>query len=204
TPGGHFLATGSEDKTVQLWNLTTGKRAIAPLKGHDRDVVSVAVTPEARHIISASKDRQLKVWNVDDPTIDPTMIEGHTRAVTAVRLTDDCSIAITTCDDGVVRLWHLDWDLEGHEEVDWTDAANACIDMFLSHRYAELLVLNPDLINEPHPFEDPNWSEEDLDLLLHDLANWGFGYLNPEGVRHRLREVSQAWGGPPVLAAQPR
>ncbi len=44
-PDGLKLASGSEDKTVRIWDTKTGKAIHAPLIGHTSPVMSVAVSP---------------------------------------------------------------------------------------------------------------------------------------------------------------
>jgi WD40 repeat protein/serine/threonine protein kinase len=50
-PDGRWLATGSEDKTVKLWDLNTGK-VIATLKGHKGPVTHVAFAQATRTLTS--------------------------------------------------------------------------------------------------------------------------------------------------------
>ena len=52
-PNGSLLASGSNDKTIKLWNLET-KTKIATLKGHDHWVNSVAFNPNGTLLASGS------------------------------------------------------------------------------------------------------------------------------------------------------
>ena len=59
-PNGH-LASGSWDKTVKIWQIST-KKEIASLVGHTDSVSSVAMSHDAKLIASGSKDKTIKLW----------------------------------------------------------------------------------------------------------------------------------------------
>ena len=60
---GTLLASGSLDKTVKLWDVTTG-RLQATLEGHDHAVHSVAFSNDGKLLASASYDHTLKLWDI--------------------------------------------------------------------------------------------------------------------------------------------
>jgi Leucine-rich repeat (LRR) protein len=57
------LPSGSEDKTVKLWELATGKEQ-ATFKGHTGSVSAVALTPDGTTLASGSKDKTVRLWKV--------------------------------------------------------------------------------------------------------------------------------------------
>lgn len=58
---GDFLVSGAYDKTVNVWDTTTG-RHITTLVGHNDPVIDVAITDDGR-VISASYDGIMKIWD---------------------------------------------------------------------------------------------------------------------------------------------
>lgn len=63
SPSGSVLASGSEDKTIKLWNVRTGQ-LIKTLVGHSRTVHSVTFHPSGDVLASGSTDSVIKLWNV--------------------------------------------------------------------------------------------------------------------------------------------
>jgi WD40 repeat protein len=62
SPDGTCIATGCGDKTVQLWNATTGQPIGQPLRGHTGFVNSASFSQDGTRIISCSWDRTVRVW----------------------------------------------------------------------------------------------------------------------------------------------
>ena len=61
SPDGQMLASGSEDKTIKLWNLKTGD-LLRTLTGHEDSVLSVAISPDGQTLASGSQDSTIKLW----------------------------------------------------------------------------------------------------------------------------------------------
>ncbi len=53
SPDGKHLASGSEDHTMRLWEVASGKE-LQRLEGHNRTVRSVAYSPDGKHLTSGS------------------------------------------------------------------------------------------------------------------------------------------------------
>ncbi|KAL8300778.1 hypothetical protein RB593_010232 [Gaeumannomyces tritici] len=62
SPDGQRLASASHDKTVKLWDATTGA-CLQTLKGHSISVFSVAFSPDGQRLASASRDKTVKLWD---------------------------------------------------------------------------------------------------------------------------------------------
>ena len=54
SPDSTKLATGSTDKTANIWNITTGKRLVGPLQHDGRGVVAVRFSPNGDRIATAT------------------------------------------------------------------------------------------------------------------------------------------------------
>ncbi|QRV94656.1 Vegetative incompatibility protein HET-E-1 [Ceratobasidium sp. AG-Ba] len=58
---GSMLASGSDDKTVWLWDTTTGESTAGPLQGHEGSVTSVEFSHNGTRILSVG--RSIRVWS---------------------------------------------------------------------------------------------------------------------------------------------
>ncbi|MFB3133774.1 MAG: NB-ARC domain-containing protein, partial [Rhodothermales bacterium] len=67
TPDGTRAVSASWDKTLKVWDLTTGIEQ-QTLSGHQSLVTAVAITPDGTRAVSASWDQTLKVWDLTTGT----------------------------------------------------------------------------------------------------------------------------------------
>src|SRR5262249_42160123 len=71
SPNGKILASASLDKTVRLWDPTTGKLE-AILKKHADRVNGVRFSPNGKTLVSASADRKAFLWDVANRKVTAT------------------------------------------------------------------------------------------------------------------------------------
>ena len=68
SPDGTFVAAGSLDKSVRVWDTRSGQlteRLDGP-DGHKDSVYSVAFAPNGRELVSGSLDKTIKMWELAD------------------------------------------------------------------------------------------------------------------------------------------
>jgi WD40 repeat protein len=66
SPDGGFLASGSFDRTIRLWDLDSGK-CFQVLHGHENGVFSVAFLPQDNALLlaSSSADGTIRLWDIE-------------------------------------------------------------------------------------------------------------------------------------------
>ncbi len=63
SPDGTLLVSGSQDKSVRIWSVSTAT-LLATLSGHADDVLRVAVNRQGTLIASVSWDGTVRLWGV--------------------------------------------------------------------------------------------------------------------------------------------
>ncbi|TLQ46169.1 caspase family protein [Streptomyces marianii] len=103
--------TGSDDGTVRVWDLRSGRALGQPLTGHTGTVraVSCAVLEGNPVAVTGSGDGTVRVWDLRSGRALGQPLTGHTGRVLAVACTllDGNPVAVTTSDDRTVRVWDL-------------------------------------------------------------------------------------------------
>ena len=125
---GRWLATGSDDHTARLWDLTAPDPAATSivLHGHDWWVNAVAISPDNRWLATGSGDGTARLWDLTapDPAAAPVVLRGHEEDVETVVISPDGRWLATGSRDNTARLWDLTAPdpaaapivLRGHEE----------------------------------------------------------------------------------------
>jgi WD40 repeat protein len=122
---GKTLVSGSEDRTIKVWDLSTGK-AVHTLTGHTGAVESVAISGDGKTLVSGSKDVTIRVWEL--PTgKESRPLNGHTGAIESVAISGDGNTLVSGSWDGIIKVWELSTGkvvrtLPNHKDVVWSVA----------------------------------------------------------------------------------
>jgi len=107
TTDGKEALSASEDNTLKLWDLASG-RNVWTATGHTSGVSAVVVTLGGEKALSGSRDKTIKLWNLTTQAAkDVLTMAGHTGPVRGVALTQDGKRALTASEDKTVKVWDL-------------------------------------------------------------------------------------------------
>jgi len=134
---GGICCSGSNDTSIKLWNTSklaarakNGQLAVADgepatvavlrgWKAHDKDINSLAVSPNEAMVASGSQDRTVKMWHVETGALALTC-KGHKRGVWCVKFSPVDKVVASASADATIKLWSVSdgaclKTFEGHE-----------------------------------------------------------------------------------------
>jgi hypothetical protein len=105
SPDGRLALSASLDKTLRLWEVTTGQ-TLHVLQGHTDKVWACAFSPDGQLVLSASRDQTLRLWDVASGQTLHVLL-GHTEAVTACAFSPNGQLVLSASHDRTLRLWEV-------------------------------------------------------------------------------------------------
>ncbi|HEV2580228.1 MAG TPA: hypothetical protein VGT44_05190, partial [Ktedonobacteraceae bacterium] len=100
-------ALAGSDHTVEVWKLAE-RRKVLTYRGHRQAVLSVAWSPDGRHIASGGKDHTVHIWDVSKnaQTQQSNFTYcGHKESVRSVAWSPDGQFIASGSDDCSVHVW---------------------------------------------------------------------------------------------------
>ncbi len=105
SPDGTWVAGGTIDGTVALWNVATGE-TVEAVKAHQDQVRAVAFSHDGKVIATASFDRTIRLWSAPGLEARRTL-RGHDKSLFAVAFNGDDTRLASGGFDGCTRVWDL-------------------------------------------------------------------------------------------------
>jgi len=105
---GAYIVSGSDDRTVRIWNINTRESKVLQIDG-DSDaegLTSVAISPDARFVAAGSPDTVVRIWDVATGTLVGRLL-GHGDLVYSVAFTPDGKGLVSGSLDKTLKYWEL-------------------------------------------------------------------------------------------------
>ncbi|PPQ98044.1 hypothetical protein CVT26_003039 [Gymnopilus dilepis] len=102
--GGKWLATGSADEIIKVWDLRRRKE-IGGLMHHEGSITHL-LFPSRSHLLSASEDGTLCLFRARDWAV-LRALKGHKGRVNAVAVHPSGKVALSVGKDKALRMWDL-------------------------------------------------------------------------------------------------
>uniref|UniRef100_A0ABM5F138 Transducin beta-like protein 3 n=1 Tax=Pogona vitticeps TaxID=103695 RepID=A0ABM5F138_9SAUR len=114
----NFVVTASQDHTIKVWELPESLppkektpsvetlQATLTVKAHDKDINSVAVSPNDKLVATGSQDKTAKLWACSDCSL-LGVFSGHKRGIWCVQFSPVDQVLGTSSADGTVKIWDL-------------------------------------------------------------------------------------------------
>ncbi|KAJ3141984.1 hypothetical protein HK100_004465 [Physocladia obscura] len=101
---GKLIVSASKDKTIKVWNSTTGECVSTIFTDHKSWINQVAISDDDDVVASASSDMTVKVWRIATGECILTLV-GHTDIVSSVVIRKQYLVSGAL--DGTVKVWSL-------------------------------------------------------------------------------------------------
>jgi len=140
SPDGRFAATGSSDKTIKLWEVSTG-REIRSYTGHTHEIRYLDFGPHGNYLASIDGDYHLKIWEIPTSRQVYDFFISDDRILSVDFLSDGSSLIAGTERNHAIRF-----DLENGHEIRRFKPDTADINMQKNFGYptARSVEISPD------------------------------------------------------------
>ncbi|OJA11518.1 hypothetical protein AZE42_09431 [Rhizopogon vesiculosus] len=102
--GGKWLATGSADEVIKVWDLRR-KKEVGGLMHHEGSITQLHF-PSRSHLLSASEDGSLCLFHARDWVVLRTL-KGHKGRINSTAVHPSNKVALSVGKDNTLRMWDL-------------------------------------------------------------------------------------------------
>lgn len=105
SPDGTRIVTGSQDKSLRLWDAIAGASMGPAWKGPTGTIVCVSFSPDGTKVAYGSRDSKVWLWDVEPSMGKGISLKGHTDVVTCLAFSPNGKSVVSGSGDNTLRLW---------------------------------------------------------------------------------------------------
>lgn len=105
SPDGKKIASGSNDRSVFLWDLEK-EEPVAKFHGHSDNIYDLAFSPDGKLLAACSKDNSVRIWSIEDNKL-LHLLKGHREMVLEIEFSPDGKYLLSASADQAIKLWDV-------------------------------------------------------------------------------------------------
>jgi WD40 repeat protein len=106
SPDGEHIATSSNDKSVKIWDASTGQEVYEIMT--DAPQNDVAYSPDGRYLAAGGANGSTIIWDVSVPDpVELYKLSGHSSFVAYIAFSTDSDYLASASFDGTTKVWDL-------------------------------------------------------------------------------------------------
>ncbi|AQK45832.1 Transducin family protein / WD-40 repeat family protein [Zea mays] len=111
----NFFVSGSSDRTIKVWTWDDALgdaedevplKAKAVVAAHDKDINSLAISPNDGLVCSGSEDRTACIWKLPNLVLS-VVLKGHKRGIWSVEFSSVEQCVMTSSGDRTIKIWSV-------------------------------------------------------------------------------------------------
>lgn len=107
SPNRKWLATGSIDQTILIWNLEDVNQKPIVLDDHSGSVISLSYSPDGKFLASASGDKTIRLWDTHNLQNEPVKLDNYLVGANVVAFSPDSKFLASGDADGEIYIYDI-------------------------------------------------------------------------------------------------
>ncbi|XP_034125820.1 transcription initiation factor TFIID subunit 5-like, partial [Drosophila guanche] len=115
-PNSRYLATGSADRTVRMWDVANKGEQVRLFYGHYKAITALAFSRGGRYLVSGGQDSLFVIWDTTNERALRRVLH-HTATINTIDFAMDDHRLAVGCQDTYLSVWNFDNILKSEETL---------------------------------------------------------------------------------------